>query len=202
MFITYAMNIIFPSELVVQPGAIQNWSEHGTCISSRMIWRKKNHYLILEMGVQVVDLCLWEHCRVRIEKFSNKRVWKWYGSPSMTDIEDFFSAYRALLGEAEQLGTIPDNISLEVSSPGVERIFWIPGDLERFSDLPMYVKYITDEVKTGSIQESDEILKLVSFDLETRCCTWSLADVRVNREKTGQGRPLSKKQREVVADIL
>ncbi|XP_068648038.1 uncharacterized protein [Aristolochia californica] len=129
--------------------------------------------------------------QVRIEKLSIK-----YGSPSMTDIEDFSSTYRALLDEAQQLGTIPDNISFEVSSPGVERIVRIPGDLERFRDLPMYVKYITHDVKTGSMQESDGILKLVSFDLETRCCTWSLADVRVNREKAGKGRPLSKKQRE------
>ncbi|KAG9457237.1 hypothetical protein H6P81_001745 [Aristolochia fimbriata] len=129
--------------------------------------------------------------RVRIEKLSSK-----YGSLSMTDIEDFSSAYRALLDEAEQLGTMPENISLEVSSPGIERIVQIPGDLERFKDLPMYVRYNTGEVETGSSQESDGILNLISFDLDARFCTWCLADVRANREKAGKGKPLSKKQRE------
>lgn len=37
-----------------------------------------------------------------------------YGSPSMTDIEDFSSAYRACLDEAVVAGAIPDNYSLEV----------------------------------------------------------------------------------------
>ena len=38
-----------------------------------------------------------------------------YGSPSMSDIENFSNAYRERLDEAERAGTLPDNISLEVS---------------------------------------------------------------------------------------
>ncbi|KAK9270029.1 hypothetical protein L1049_025602 [Liquidambar formosana] len=129
--------------------------------------------------------------QVRIEKLSNKS-----GSPSMTDIEVFSSAYRARLDEAELAGSIPENISLEVSSPGVERVVQIPQDFDRFKDRPMYVKYVSELAATGSSTESDGIFKLVSFDLETNCCTWGLADVRINREKAGKGRPLSKKQRE------
>ncbi|XP_028554350.1 uncharacterized protein LOC110102377 isoform X2 [Dendrobium catenatum] len=49
--------------------------------------------------------------RLRIEKMSNK-----YGSPTMDDIEAFSSAYRLRLDEAEGAGTIPTDISLEVSS--------------------------------------------------------------------------------------
>ena len=44
--------------------------------------------------------------------------------------------------------------------------------------------------------ERDGVLRLESFNLEAKCCTWGLANVRVNREKAGKGRPLSKKQRE------
>ncbi|XXG51903.1 hypothetical protein AAC387_Pa03g0365 [Persea americana] len=69
-----------------------------------------------------------------IENMANK-----YGSPSMTDIEDFSSAYCARLDEAEVAGAIPDNYSLEVSSPEVERIVQIPQELDRFKDKPMYV---------------------------------------------------------------
>lgn len=83
-----------------------------------------------------------------------------------------------------------------MSSPGVERVVQIPQELDRFKERPMYVKYVTEGVAPGSTIESDGIFRLVSFDLETNCCTWGLADVRINRAKAGKGRPLSKKQRE------
>lgn len=129
--------------------------------------------------------------RVRIEKLSKKS-----GSPSMTDIEDFASAYRARLNEAELAGAIPEDISLEVSSPGVERIIRIPQELDRFKDFPMYVKYVSEGAATGSLQENEGVFKLVSFDMESSHCTWSVADVKRNREQAGKGRPLSKKQRQ------
>lgn len=83
-----------------------------------------------------------------------------------------------------------------MSSPGVERVVRIPEDLERFKDRPMFVKYVSGVSDTGSTSERDGIFRLVSYDLEMKSCTWGLADVRVNREKAGKGRPLSKKQRE------
>lgn len=85
----------------------------------------------------------------------------------------------------------------QVSSPGLERVVRVPQDLGRFKDRPMYVKYTTraDDASSSS-SEQDGVLRLESFDLETQCCTWGLADVKVNREKAGKGRPLSKKQRE------
>lgn len=83
-----------------------------------------------------------------------------------------------------------------MSSPGVERVVHIPNDLDRFKDRPMYVKYVSEMPETDSYSESDGVFKLLSFDLETKSCTWGIADVRINREKAGKGRPLSKKQRE------
>ncbi|KMT19453.1 hypothetical protein BVRB_1g010830 [Beta vulgaris subsp. vulgaris] len=127
--------------------------------------------------------------QVRIEKLSTK-----YGSPNISDIEAFSAAYRTRLDEAELAKTIPENISLEVSSPGVERVIRIPQELDRFKEKPMYVKYLTEAADSSC--ESDGVFRLVSFDLETKCCTWGLADVKINREKAGKGRPMSKKQRE------
>lgn len=83
-----------------------------------------------------------------------------------------------------------------MSSPGVERVVRVPQDLDRFKDRPMYVKYVTKVDETGCSSESDGVFRLVSFDLETSSCIWGLADVRINREKAGKGRPLNKKQRE------
>lgn len=86
--------------------------------------------------------------------------------------------------------------TFQVSSPGVERIVRIPQELDRFKDLPMYVKYAIQGAAVGSPEDSDGVFKLVSFDMESSYCTWSIADVRKNREQAGKGRPLTKKQRE------
>ncbi|KAF5735449.1 hypothetical protein HS088_TW15G00955 [Tripterygium wilfordii] len=129
--------------------------------------------------------------KVRIEKLSNRS-----GSPNMEDIEAFSKSYRARLNDAELTKSVPTDLSLEVSSPGLERIVRIPQDLDRFKDRHMYVKYVSEVTTTGSPLESDGVLRLVSFDVENKCCTWGLADIKVNREKAGKGRPLNKKQRE------
>lgn len=60
----------------------------------------------------------------------------------------------------------------------------------------MYVKYVIEDDSNNPSAEGDGVFKLESFDMETKYCTWSLADVRANREKAGKGRPLNKKQRE------
>lgn len=130
--------------------------------------------------------------RVRIEKMSTR-----YGSPTIDDIEAYTIAYRGKLDDAESAGKIPQNISLEVSSPGVERVIRIPEELERFKEWVMYVRYTTagsDEAATP--QEGDGVLRLISYDMDLRECTWGIADVKINRQQAGKGRPLSKKQRE------
>lgn len=138
-----------------------------------------------ELGIYAFKTLQNSAIRVRIESLTNKS-----GSPTMEDIEAFSKAYRERLNEAETNGSIP-YISLEVSSPGLERVVRVPEDLERFKDRPMYVKYTTDVDEV-----CDGVLRLESFDLGTNRCIWGLADVKVNREKAGKGRPLNKKQRE------
>ncbi|KAK9048166.1 hypothetical protein SSX86_032871 [Deinandra increscens subsp. villosa] len=144
-----------------------------------------------ELGIYAFKTLQNSAVRVRIERLSNKS-----GSPTMEDIEAFSNAYRERLSEAEASGSVPVDISLEVSSPGLERVVRIPQDLGRFKDRPMYVKYTTTADDATSSCEQDGVLRLESFDLDTQCCTWGLADVKVNREKAGKGRPLNKKQRE------
>ncbi|CAN6475725.1 unnamed protein product [Victoria cruziana] len=129
--------------------------------------------------------------QVRIERLTNKS-----GSPTMDDIEAFSTAYRARLDDAERTGAVPENISLEVSSPGVERLVRIPEELDRFKERPMYVRYVTETSGTSSMVEQDGVFNLDSVDYETRICTWRMANVRKNREKLGKGRSLSKKQKE------
>ncbi|KAG6432556.1 hypothetical protein SASPL_104136 [Salvia splendens] len=144
-----------------------------------------------ELGIYAFRTQLNATIKVRIERLTNKS-----GSPNMTDIDAFTTAYRMRLDEAEATGDIPQNISLEVSSPGVERVVQVPQDLERFKDRNLYVKYIAEVTDSGLSPEVDGVFRLISYNTETRCCTWGLADVRVNREKSGKGRPLSKKQKE------
>ncbi|PIN00695.1 hypothetical protein CDL12_26803 [Handroanthus impetiginosus] len=144
-----------------------------------------------ELGIYAFKTQLNAAIQVRIERLTNKS-----GSPSLADIEAFSTTYRERLDEAEATGSIPGNISLEVSSPGVERVVRIPQDLERFKDRNLYVKYVTEVLDTGSPSEHDGVFRLISYDSEGSSCTWGLANVRVNREKSGKGRPLSKKQKE------
>lgn len=140
-----------------------------------------------ELGIYAFKTLPNSTVQVRIERLSNKS-----GSPTMEDIEAYSKIYRAKLSEAELAKSIPDNISLEVSSPGVERVVRVPQDLDRYKDRSMYVRYANEESET----EGDGIFRLVSFDVEAKSCVWGIADIRVNREKAGKGRPLSKKQRE------
>lgn len=87
-------------------------------------------------------------------------------------------------------------MNAQVSSPGVERVVRIPEELERFKERAFYVKYAREATEGSPPQEGDGVFKLISFDVEAGHCTWGLADVRINREKAGKGRPLSKKQRD------
>ncbi|KAH1065166.1 hypothetical protein J1N35_030153 [Gossypium stocksii] len=182
------------TELYVGDGA------GGGGISLAGTWWDKEALLLAEdvcqsfggdLGIYAFKTMSNSSIQVRIERLTNKS-----GSPSMEDIEAFSVSYRAKLDEAELARSVAENITLEVSSPGVERVVRIPQDLDRFKDRSLYVKYVTEVADSGKLSEADGVFRLVSFDMETKCCIWGLADVRINREKAGKGRPLSKKQRE------
>ncbi|XP_016443616.1 uncharacterized protein LOC107768953 isoform X2 [Nicotiana tabacum] len=126
---------------------------------------------------------------VRIDKLPNE-----YGCPSMDEMEEFSRQYKKMLDEAGALGKIPDDLALEVSSPGAERLLKVPDDLSRFKDMPMRVSYI-EEMNSRNL-EKDGIFFLESVDAELGSCMWKLADVKENRDPAAKGRPLSRKQKD------
>nr|XP_016469665.1 PREDICTED: uncharacterized protein LOC107792005 [Nicotiana tabacum] len=126
---------------------------------------------------------------VRLDKLPNE-----YGCPSMDEMEEFSRQYKKKLDEAGALGKIPDDLALEVSSPGAERLLKVPDDLSRFKDMPMRVSYI-EEMNSRNL-EKDGIFFLESVDAELGSCMWKLADVKENRDPAAKGRPLSRKQKD------
>eukprot|EP00850_Spirogloea_muscicola_P003716 SM000015S01216 [mRNA] locus=s15:575285:577485:- [translate_table: standard] len=127
--------------------------------------------------------------RARLDKLSDE-----YGSPTLEEIESFSRDFE---GRLDQASEIPDDYALEVSSPGAERVVRVPQDLLRFMGLPMYVWYTeAPEGGTGTSADKEEILDLVDLDEASETAVFRLADVRVNREKAGKGRGLTKKQKE------
>ncbi|KAL6573524.1 hypothetical protein OROHE_001983 [Orobanche hederae] len=126
---------------------------------------------------------------VRLDKLSNE-----YGCPGMEEIESFSRRYKKKLDEFGAVGEIPEDLALEVSSPGAERLLRVPDDLLRFKDLPMVVNY--SEESDAKCPEKNGVYFLDSVGTESRCCIWKLADVRENRDPSAKGRPLSRKQKD------
>jgi hypothetical protein len=77
----------------------------------------------------------------------------------------------------------------------------VPGQLERFKDLPMVVRYVEKIDATGGEVLKDSIFALESFEIESDKSTWKLANVRANREQAGKGRALTRKQKELRAEL-
>ncbi|KAK7307045.1 hypothetical protein VNO77_39759 [Canavalia gladiata] len=126
---------------------------------------------------------------VRLDKLTDE-----YGCPSMEELECYNQKYKKRLDEVGALGEIPDDLALEVSSPGAERILKVPDDLGRFKDLPMRVCYA--ENIESSCPGGDGVFLLDSIEKESEMCVWKLADVRENRDPLRKGRPLNRKQKD------
>ncbi|KAM7468466.1 hypothetical protein LguiB_016028 [Lonicera macranthoides] len=123
---------------------------------------------------------------VRLDKLSNE-----YGCPSMEEIESYSREYKKRVDEVGALGEIPNDLALEVSSPGAERLLKVPDDLDRFKDMPMRVSYV-EEVGP----EKNGVFYVESVETESGSCAWRLADVKENRDPSAKGRPLSRKQKD------
>ncbi|XP_050947089.1 uncharacterized protein LOC103489189 [Cucumis melo] len=126
---------------------------------------------------------------VRLDKLSHK-----FGCPSMEELDSYSKEYKKRLDETGALGNIPDDLALEVSSPGAERLLKVPDDLSRFKAMPMRVSYIEDVDSRGS--ENDGVFMLDHVELESGSCIWKLANVRENRDPLSKGRPLTREQKE------
>ncbi|KAL8106083.1 uncharacterized protein LOC141678072 [Apium graveolens] len=126
---------------------------------------------------------------VRLDKLPNK-----YGCPEIELIESYNREYKKRLDEAGQEGELPDDLAIEVSSPGAERLLKVPDDLQRFQDMPMRVSYV-DDVDT-KCPEKTMIFYLDAIETESGSCVWRLADVKENRDPAAKGRPFSRKQKD------
>ncbi|CAA7053639.1 unnamed protein product [Microthlaspi erraticum] len=127
---------------------------------------------------------------VRLDKLSNE-----YGCPTMDELEEFSREFKKRLDDAGAAKLLPEDLALEVSSPGAERLLRVPEDLQRFKDMPLTVSY---EEETNSRKEvKSAVFLLDSVDAESEICIWKLADVRENRDPESKGRPMSRKQKDL-----
>ncbi|KAK0573532.1 hypothetical protein LWI29_009565 [Acer saccharum] len=115
-----------------------------------------------------------------------------YGCPGMEELESFSQEYKKRLDEVGALGEIPDDLALEVSSPGAERILKVPDDLSRFKDMPMRVCYVDEE----SDCINNRVFLLESVEMDSDKCVWKLADVKENMDVQSKGRPMNRKQKD------
>ncbi|KAK7407438.1 hypothetical protein VNO78_09361 [Psophocarpus tetragonolobus] len=126
---------------------------------------------------------------VRLDKLTDE-----YGCPSMEELECYNQEYKKRLDEVGTLGEIPDDLALEVSSPGAERLLKVPDDISRFKGMPMRVCY-TENIESNS-PERDGVFLLDSIEKDAEMCVWKLADVKENRDPLRKGRPFSRKQKD------
>ncbi|CAN8239014.1 unnamed protein product [Cochlearia groenlandica] len=122
---------------------------------------------------------------IRLDKLSNE-----YGCPTMDELEEFSREYKKRLDDA-----VPEDLALEVSSPGAERLLRVPEDLDRFKEMPMTVSYEEETNSRKAVKCA--VFLLESVDEESESCIWKLADVRENRDPASKGRPLSCKQKDL-----
>lgn len=160
------------------------WGEHALSIAREVL----SHYGD-DMKLYAFKTTPRGYIYVRIDNMSNK-----YGCPSMEEIESFSKEYKKRLDEDGVLGKIPENLALEVSSPGAERLLKVPDDLYRFREMPMNVCYAEDE--EPHCQEKRGVFFLDSVETDSETCIWRLADVKENRNPQSKGRALSRKQKD------
>lgn len=127
---------------------------------------------------------------IRLDKPSHE-----YGCPSMDELEEFSREYKKRLDVAGDEKVIPEDLALEVSSPGAERLLKVPEDLHRFKEMPMTVSYEEETNSRKTVKST--VFLLDSVDAESEMCIWKLADVKENRDPESKGRPLSRKQKDL-----
>ena len=116
-----------------------------------------------------------------------------FGSPTLDQLSSVSRKFNEVLEEAG----FPDDVALEVASPGAERSMRLPGDLVRFRDLTMRVTYRQSNADAdGQATSATKVMLLTDLDEEQGVCTWKLADVAENRPQAKKGQGMNKKQRE------
>ncbi|VFQ85447.1 unnamed protein product [Cuscuta campestris] len=160
------------------------WGEQALSIANEVL---KEH--TVDMELYAFKTSPKGYIYVRLDKHTNE-----YGCPSMDEMEGFSHEYKKRLDEAGTMEEFPDDLALEVSSPGAERLLKVPDDLNRFKHMPMRVSFVGEDESQGA--EDSKILLLDCIDAELGKCVWKLVDVKENRDPSAKGRPLSRKQKD------
>nr|AFK43509.1 unknown [Medicago truncatula] len=169
----------------------------GGVVLQNVPWGQRAHSIAEEVLVQFSeDLKLFAfktsprgYVYVRLDKLTTK-----YGCPSMEELDSYNQEFKKRLDEVGALGEIPDDLGLEVSSPGLDRILKVPDDLNRFKEMPMRVCYA--ENIESNCREVGGVFLLDSIEIDSEVCVWKLADVKENRDATIKGKPLNRKQKD------
>lgn len=170
----------------------------GGIVLNDVAWGERVLSVALEVLPQFEDIDLHAfrvspkgYIYARLDKLTHE-----YGCPTAEEINKFVTVYKERLDEIGESGEIPDDLGLQVSSPGAERLLRVPDDLDRFKDIPMCVSFFEDNPDSKRRQQSEKVMLLDSVDVESQQCIWKLANVRENRDVESKGRPLSRKQRD------
>ncbi|KAK7274981.1 hypothetical protein RIF29_16085 [Crotalaria pallida] len=209
-FFTTTFSDNLPGETSDEGASTDGWEEEDTAdpkigdggdgggvALQNVPWGERAHSIAKEVLTQFTeDLELYAfkttprgYVYVRLDKITNE-----YGCPSMEELERYNQEYKKRLDEVRALGEIPDDLGIEISSPGAERILKVPDDLSRFKDMPMRVCY-TENIE-ADCPEEDGVFLLDSIDKDSEICVWKLANVKENRDPLKKGRPLNRKQKD------
>ncbi|TKY69561.1 Ribosome maturation factor RimP [Spatholobus suberectus] len=200
----------FPGETNDEGATTDGWEEEdeaepkigdggdgGGVALQNVPWGERALFIAEEVLMQFsedIKLCAFKttprgYVYVRLDKLTDE-----YGCPSVEELECYNQKYKKRLDEVGALGEIPDDLALEVSSPGAERLLKVPDDISRFKDMPMRV-YYTENIG-ANCPERDGVFLLDSIEKDSEMCVWKLADVKENRDPLRKGRPLSRKQKD------
>jgi len=115
-----------------------------------------------------------------------------FGSPTLDQLSAVSRKFNADLEE----NGFPEDVALEVASPGAERRLRLPDDLARFAELPMRVTYADGQDENDGAKTATRVMLIEDIDVEEGVATWKLADVEENRPQAKKGQGMNKKQRE------
>ncbi|EEH54544.1 uncharacterized protein MICPUCDRAFT_60600 [Micromonas pusilla CCMP1545] len=113
-----------------------------------------------------------------------------FGSPTLDQLGEVSRKFNALLEEEN----FPEDVALEVASPGAERALRLPDDLPRFRNLTMKVTYAAAAEDDGAEGTRTRVMDVV--DVDGDAVEFKLADVPENRPQAKKGQGMNKKQRE------
>ncbi|VVA94571.1 unnamed protein product [Arabis nemorensis] len=165
-------------------GGVQ-WGEKALSIASQVVKQSEEDLQLFAFRTSPRG-----YIYVRLDKLSNE-----YGCPTLDELEEFSREFKKRLDDAGAAKVVPEDLALEVSSPGAERLLRVPEDLQRFKEMPMTVSYEEETNSRKAVKSA--VFLLESVDAESEICIWKLADVRENRDPESKGRPLTRKQKDL-----